>query len=314
MMTRIWVFVLLALCAATITPSHSAAAGWKDKIKVLRIGVVVADNPRLRLSQLEPFRRRIERDTGVPVELVPSRDFNTLVDSHTSDRIDYAIYSASAYAAAYAFCECLEPIAAPRAGDGSLGYHSLLIVRSDSGRRTLDQLKGATIALSAGGSTAGHLVPMSELRASGIDPQRFFKTIRHSRSVAESVKSVLDGFADVGVAWSTMEGDAKAGYARGTLHAMVLKKELAMSDVAIVWRSRRITHGPHAVSKRLPEKLKELLVQSLVKMKDFDGAAYDAVERFHGGGFAEVTQEDYAFLAEIFAAAETIDPTAGLKK
>ncbi len=300
MIRTVWI-VLLAVVFAVVGAPDRAGADWRAQIKVLRVGVVVGDNPRLRLQRLEPFRRRIELEAGVPVEIVPARDFNMLIDAHTSARIDYAVYSATAYAAASALCDCLEPIAAPRADDGTLGYHSLLLVHVDSGLSTLDQLKGRSIALSRSGSTAGHLVIMSELRAAGIDPVSFFKSIEHAKGVKASVKTMLLGTTDIGVAWSTLTGDASRGYARGTLRDLVLAKELEMGDIRVVWQSRRITHGPHAVTAALPRELKQRLQSALVRLKDLDASAYDAVERHYGGGFAEITESDYAPLIEIFA-------------
>lgn len=299
-MVRTALLVLsLGFFVAFMAPDH-AGADWRERVKVLRVGVVVGDNPRLRLNRLEPFRRRIELETGVPVEIVPSRDFNMLIDAHTSDRIDYAVYSATAYAAASALCDCLEPLVAPRAGDGTLGYHALLVVHADSGLSTLDQLKGRSIALSRRGSTAGHLVVISELRAAGIDPAGFFKSVLHAKGAGESVRTMMLGTTDIAVAWSTLKGEASLGYDRGTLHDMVSARELKMDDIRVVWQSRRITHGPHAVTAALPDELKQRLRSALVRLRGLDARAYDAVERFYGGGFAEITQADYTPLIEIF--------------
>ena len=297
---RSWLAGMLLIAAVAVTGANGAVADWRDHIKVLRIGIVVGDNPRLRLKQIEPFRQRLETEINLPVEVLPMADFNMLIDAHTSARIDYAMYSASAFAAASALCECLEPIAAPRAHDGTLGYHAIFVVHGDSQTKNLEQLKGKTIVLARPGSTAGHLLPMAELRTAGIDPLSFFSGIRHAPGPKAAVKTVLAGLADVGVAWSSLEGEAKAGYGRGTLRDLVAAKEISMTDIRVIWQSRRITHGPHAVHRRLPKPLKDQLRSALIRLKDLDAGAYDAVEGSFGGGFAEISSVDYAPLTDVF--------------
>lgn len=299
-MARVIAILLIGLVVA-LAGAHGARADWRDQIKVLRIGAVVGDNPVYRLQRLEPFRRRIEIEAGVPVEIVPAADFNMMIDAHASGRIDYAIYSATAYAAAMALCDCIEPLAAPRAVDGALGYYAIVVVRSDSLAKTLDQLKGQSLVLARPGSTAGHLVPMSEFSTDGIEPDAFFSRIRHADGPKEAIRTVLTGLADAGIAWSSMQGEGASGFDRGTLHDLIAAKEMKMDDVRVVWQSRRITHGPHAVSRRLPQSLKDRLRSALIRMKDLDAKAYDAVETIYGGGFAEIDAADYEALTDVFS-------------
>lgn len=281
-----------------------ARADWRDTVKVLRIGVVVGANPIQRLKQLEPFRRRISAKAGLPVEFVPAVGYSSLIDAHTTGRIDYAIYGAAAYGAASALCGCIEPLAAPAAADGSLSYRAVIVVRADAAVRAIDDLKGKSLILGRPGATAGDLVPIAELAAAGLEPASFFSRIRHADGPKAAIGTVLAGLGDAAVAWEPDD----AG--RGPLAGLAAAADVAGPAVRIVWRSRPIAHGPHAVSKRLPQPLKDRLRSALLRLKSLDRTAYDAVERYFAGGFSGVTEDAYRPMVEVFAPAATAPATA----
>ncbi|PLX37970.1 MAG: hypothetical protein C0606_06910 [Hyphomicrobiales bacterium] len=292
------------------TSARADDSDWRERVKVLRIGFVAGSNPRHGLKRIEPFRRRLSLELAIPVEVLPMADTAMLIDAHTSARIDYAIYNASAYAAAEAACRCLEPLVVPKAEDGSTGYHSIIVARSDRKPASLADLKDATLVLSRPGSTAGHLVPFIELQGAGIHVDDYFQSVTFAGAPASAVKTVLLGAADAAIAWSSLSGDPEKGFDRGTLHDLVADGTMTMDEVAIVWRSRLIPHGPHAVRRGLPDALKKLLVAELVRLNELDGAAYDAVERVYGGGFVAADRSMFSLLIDAFRPQREASPAA----
>ena len=91
-----------ALVVAVPSSTPVALADWRDEIKVLRIGVMTGPNSAYRLAQLEPFRAYLAEKLAVPVEIIPARDYRALIDAQVGSRVHYAIYSATAFAAAAA--------------------------------------------------------------------------------------------------------------------------------------------------------------------------------------------------------------------
>ncbi|MCW2306509.1 phosphate/phosphite/phosphonate ABC transporter substrate-binding protein [Rhodobium gokarnense] len=296
--------LLIAAVVAVLAAGLPARADWRDTVKVLRIGVVVGANPIERLKQLEPFRRRISVEAGLPVEFVPAIGYASLIDAHATGRIDYAIYSAAAYGAASALCGCIEPIAAPASADGSLSYRAVIVVRADAATETIDDLKGKSLILGRSGATAGDLVPMAEIAAAGIEPAAFFSRIRHADGPKAAIRTVLAGLGDAAVAWEPEGGT------RGPLADLTASGEIAGRDLRVVWRSRPIAHGPHAVSRRLPQPLKDRLRSALLRLKSLDRTAYDAVERHFGGGFSGVAEDAYLPMVEVFAPAAKVPAAA----
>jgi len=285
---------LISLLLAT-----PAAADWRLAFPVFRIGIVTGSATSTTLPAYEPFRAYMEDVIGVPVELIPAPNLAALIDAHTSKRVHYAVYSASAYAVAWTMCKCIEPLVAPRASDGSLGYHAIIVARDGGSIGAMKDLENKKIAYSISGSVAGHLVPVAEMRRAGIDPQTYFSTSVHAASSRAGVKAVLEGDVAAATAWSSLQGAKNKGYSRGTLRDLTDTGELDPAMLRIIWKSRQIPHGPHAVLNQLPPKLLSLLRQSLLAIDLEDPAAYDAVERHLGGGFAVVGHDEYGPLLDM---------------
>lgn len=290
---------LAILCAC----AGNAAADWRDDIKVFRVGIPVGDNATYRLQQAEPFRRYLEGRLGVHVELFPATSYEAMIEAQASDRIQYGIYSATAFATAEIMCDCLDPVAVPTADDGSSGFHAVLVARADSAIRSLTDAKGARLAVGPEGSVAGRLIPFAAFAANGIDPKSYFSALVETREPAEAVAALLRNEADLALAWSSLEGDAAAGYSAGVLTRMIGEGTLAMSDIRLIWQSDRIPYGPHAVRRALPDDLKALVEEAVLAMPAEDPAAVDAISRFGGGGFVAANEAMFAALRQALSAA-----------
>lgn len=75
-------------------------------------------------------------------------------------------------------------------------YRAALLVRSTDSV-SLETIRGKTAAWVDRDSVAGHLLPVSWLKAQGKDPQRFFAHQHFFGSYREALKAVLDGRAAV---------------------------------------------------------------------------------------------------------------------
>jgi phosphonate transport system substrate-binding protein len=291
---------LLVAAVAAALPA-AVQADWREDLKVLRIGFLSTNSPAADIARMEPFRAYLEARIGVPVELIPATTYRSLIDAEVSGRVPYAIHSATSFATAAALCDCVEPLAAPVAPDGSRGFYAVLVVRGDSAAQTLADLKGARLALSADDSIAGRLVPLKAFAAEGIDAATHFSTLFESPGPEAAIGAVLDGRADAAVGWSSLAGDAVSGYSFGVLRSMVSAGKLAMGQIRIIWQSQLIPFGPHAVRKDLPGELKPLLVEALAALAAEAPDVLDAVDRsaFGGGGFAPVSAGDYAVISEL---------------
>jgi phosphonate transport system substrate-binding protein len=295
--------VALMLVAFLAGSGRLVAADWRDDVKVLGVGFLSSASPAADVARLEPFRAYLEARIALPVELVPATTYAALIDAETTGRVQYAIHSAVSYATAAAECTCVEPLAAPTAADGSRGFYSILLVRADSPIHDLAGTAGARLAFSAGDSIAGRLVPMKAFAVAGIDPATHFASLYEASGPEDAIAALLDGRADVAVGWSSLAGDAAGGYSFGVLTRMVADGRLSMDRVRVVWQSRLIPFGPHAVRKEMPVELKTLLANALTAMATAAPDVLDAVDRssLGGGGFVAASAADYAVIDELIA-------------
>ncbi len=288
----------LAVLAAFAAP---AAADWHDDFKVLRVGVLAGSDAGYRLAELEPFRAYLQDKLGVPVELVPAGNYAALIDAEVSARVQYAINSASSFAAANASCHCLEPIALPTAADGAKGFYSLVVVKADSPVHALSDARGLRLAVAGPDSVAGRLVPMKAFAREGINAGTFFSRIVDTPDPAAAMGALLSGDADAATAWSSLTGDPANGYDFGLLTDLVANGTLSMDQVRVVWQSRLIPFGPHVVLASLPEALRNAIKDALLAMAEEAPDALDAVDRMSegGGGMVAADASLYAVMDDL---------------
>lgn len=80
-------------------------------------------------------------------------------------------------------------------------YRGQIMVRADSGIKTLADLKGKTFAYVDPASTSGHLYPKALLLSHGYDPDKFFAQTVFAGSHNAVVLSLLKGEVDAGAAY-----------------------------------------------------------------------------------------------------------------
>ena len=307
--------IMLPVCAAAFVRAQEAQQApaadspalkeltgndWRSQIRVLRIGVLSSSDVARSLAMAEPFRAHMQETLGLRVELIPARDMQALIDAIVNARVDYARLSASAFATGWALCRCLEPLAAPLASDGTDSYHAIAVTRAGSGISRLVDLKDKAVVFAGAGSVSGYMVPVAALRGQGIDTDRFFSRQNQATGPEAAIAAMMRGDYDAAFAWSSLAGDADAGYSRGPLHRMVAQGRLAMDEVRIAWRSDPIPHPPQVVRANLPEALKSQLRAALFDLLAADPLAYDAAEPAFSGGFTAVTRDGYGVLLHAF--------------
>ncbi len=119
------------------------------------------------------------------------------------------------------------------------------------------------------------------------------------------MRLVAAGRADAAFAWSSLAGRVEDGYSRGTLTQLVADGAVAMPDLAILWRSQPIEHGPFALMRTLDETAKSKIEAYFVALMGANPTVYDGLNPFYGGGYAPVDPGDYSGLDVL--AAQNVD-------
>ena len=286
--------------AGLMTGLNDARADWRENVPVFRIGILGGDLEARRLKDFACLKERTARALGVPVELRASSDYSGITSGLLSGELQAAALGAAGYATIFLQDpQAIEPIATLLQEDGTVGYHSVLLVRADSPYKTLADLRGRSLAFTERLSTSGFLIPYYELTKQGYDPEQFFGRLAFSGSHAQAVADVLNRQADAGVTWSSGVGDHANGYSQGHLRRMVERGSLDMDDVRILWTSELIPAGPLVVRKDLPKEAKDIFRDVLLDLADRDPECFERIVGDAAVDFEPITHDRYQNLIDI---------------
>ena len=281
-MTR-QMFLAGLLAAAIATP---ASADWRREVRELGFGVIPVETQTQAMASFEAFIPYASRKLGVPVRLFTASDFIGVNNALIARQIHFAWTSPSAMAGSWLECQCVEPIVAALDRDGNLGYNSVLIVRAESPFRTIDDLRGRTVARTEPNSQSGFLVPTIEFAKMGKPVDRFFVS-PVSGGHTQSVLGVLNGTYDAAFTWTT-RGD---GY--GQIRTMIDKGMLRRDQIRVIWESDLVPAPPVIVHRDAPADLKAALIEFFLDLHQDAPELARAVAHGETQGFVRVDLSKY---------------------
>jgi phosphonate transport system substrate-binding protein len=275
----------LAVAAPRI---HAQASDWKKKFPVVGFSSVSAENQAQTLARYKQLADVFREKVGVEMRIFTATDYAGTIQALTSGQIHMAQMGASGYSAAWIDSKGnVEPLVSNQEVDGTLGYHSILIVRSDSPFKRLEDLKGRSLAWADPNSTSGYLIPLVSLRAAGIEPEKFFGKTLFSGGHEQSVLGVINGQFDSGFTWSSK------GHNAGQIRAMVDRKVLKMDQFRVVWESPLIPNPLVVVRKDMPADMRRDLLEFWTTLGKTHPQIAELAARGKTAGFVPVTHEMY---------------------
>lgn len=293
------------LLMASVAIAMSSVAIAQD-VTVLRIGLDGGENEADQLRRSECVAEPLKAATGVSeVQFFPSPDYNGIIQGLLGGTIDIAIMGASSYAAIYLQdAGAVDPVLTTKQADGSTGYHTIMVARSDSGITDLASAKGKKLGFADPDSTSGYLVPNVALPAElGTPIAEYFSETGFGGGHENLVLGVLDGTWDVGTTFGSGQGEWSEGYTSGNLRIMVDKGVLDMDDLVEVWQSPIIPNGPLMVSNKLTADMKDKIT---VFFKGLPAADFECFDAFTAGGYTDFVDADQAMYQTIIDARKSV--------
>lgn len=268
--------------------SLHAQQDWKKKFPVVGFSSVSSENQAQTSARFKELADVFREKLGVEMRIFTATDYAGTVQALTSGQIHMAQLGASAYSAAWIDSGGnVEPLVTNQETDGSLGYHSILIVKGDSPSKTLQDLKGRSMAWADPNSTSGYLIPLVSLRAAGIEPDKFFGKTLFSGGHEQSVLGVINGQFDSAFTWSSR------GHNAGQIRAMVDRKVLKMDQFRVVWESPLIPNPLVAVRKDMPADMRRDLLEFWTSLAKTHPQIAELAARGKTAGFVPATHEMY---------------------
>nr|WP_314072840.1 phosphate/phosphite/phosphonate ABC transporter substrate-binding protein [uncultured Roseococcus sp.] len=275
---------------------------WADQVPALRIGLLGGENEADRLGRFGAYQNLLQETFQVPVRLFPASDYSGVLQAFSAKQIEMSSLGASGYAGAWLDTNGgIEPLVVPEENDGSIAYHSVLVVRADSGIANLEAMRGKALAWADPNSTSGYLIPRFALRRQGIgvEPGQYFSRTGFGGGHEQAVVAVLQRQYDGAVTWVSGQGDPAQGYSRGNLRAMVDKGMLNMAHLRVIWTSDPIPNGPTAARSDLPASFKEDMRLFHLALPKSHPAIYEQVERGGGTGYREANHAMFEMIVDL---------------
>jgi phosphonate transport system substrate-binding protein len=162
--------------------------------QVLRVTTIPEEAATEQMRKFTPLVNYLEKTMGMKVEFTPVSDYPAAVEALVNKKVDVAWLGGFTFVQANIRGEGKIVPIAQREEDTK--FRSVFIAKTDSGIKTLADLKGKQVSFGSQSSTSGHLMPRSNLLEAGIDPEKDFKRIAYSRAHDASIASVVSGKVD----------------------------------------------------------------------------------------------------------------------
>ena len=166
--------------------------------KQLVLAVTPSNIPTELFKASEVFATELGKKLGVSIKVYMPTDYLGVVEALRNKTADLAFIHPAGYV--FASREAKAEIVAVDVWHGKTSYTSRIFVRKDSGFKTLEQLRGKTIAFVDPGSTSGYVYPMVMLMKRGLvkerDPKTFFKEAMFAGTHEAALLALLNGSVD----------------------------------------------------------------------------------------------------------------------
>ena len=184
--------VVLA-CAITLGPGIAAAAD-----RPLHLVLTPSQKPTNLLAAGEQFAKALGELAGVPVRITVASDYVAVVEALRNRTADLAFVHPAGYVLANREAKAM--IVAKNQWHGKTTFTSRIYVRKDGGLKSLEDLRGKTIAFVDPASSSGYIYPMVLLIQRGLvknrDPKTFFREVVFSGAHDASLRALLNGHVD----------------------------------------------------------------------------------------------------------------------
>lgn len=273
-----------SICRAAITASlliTSATAAMADKTdpEVLRVALLPDENASTLIKDNEGLRLILEEKLGKKVELIVTTDYSSMIEAMRRGRIELGYFGPLSYVLAKSKAE-IEAFACQRQ-KGSSKYRSVLIGNTAAGVKTVDDIKGKTMAYGDPASTSSHLIPKSFLSEKGLTA---------GTDYSEQFLGTHDA-----VAIAVQSGRAQAGgLSEPIFNSLVEKGTIDITKVTVIDYSKEFPNYPWAMQSYLKPELKEKIKKTFSEIEDIE-----VLKKFKADGFATVTDADYDVIRDL---------------
>jgi len=278
------ILMLLGCTGQQPTDQNEDGEPTDEGPKVLKMGLIPADDAEEMLRSYEPIQEYLSEQLGIPVEIQVTSDYTAAIEAMRAKHIDMAWFGPFSYIIAANVAGAEAIVNGVRRSDGKADYHSIIIANADSGIKDLEDLKGKSFAFVDPASTSGNLIPRKMLIENGIDPDNDFSTSYYAGTHNAVQLAVANNKVDAGA-------DSDNSYKR-----MVTEGQIDPDVNKIILMSDPIPGSPIVVRGDLSADFKQKIKDALLNMDE------QTIHQVDGWGgiarYQEVSDSDYDIIRE----------------
>ena len=182
--------------AVVLGPARGATGA--EGPKQLVMAVTPSNIPTELFKASEVFGAELGKKLGLRIKVYMPTDYVGVVEALRNKTADIAFVHPAGYV--FANREARAQIVAVDVWHGKTSYTSRIFVRKDSGFKSVEDLRGKTIAFADPASTSGYVYPMVLLMKKGLvknrDPKTFFKEAVFAGTHEAALLALLNGSVD----------------------------------------------------------------------------------------------------------------------
>ena len=162
--------------------------------QVLRVTTIPEEAATEQVRKFTPLATYLEKRLGMKVEFTPVTDYPAAVEALVNKKVELVWFGGFTHVQAQIRSGGKIIPIAQREEDTK--FQSVFIAKTDSGIKTLADMKGKQVSFGSQSSTSGHLMPRNNLLNAGINPEKDFRRIAYSGAHDAAIASVVSGKVD----------------------------------------------------------------------------------------------------------------------
>ena len=179
--------------------------------QVFRVTTIPEEAATEQVRKFTPLATYLEKKLGMKVEFTPVSDYPAAVEALVNKKVDLVWFGGFTHVQAQLRSGGKIVPIAQREEDTK--FQSVFIAKTDSGIKTLADLKGRQVSFGSQSSTSGHLMPRHFLLQAQLNPEKDFRRIAYSGAHDATIASVVSGKVDAAAlditVWRKFVGENK---------------------------------------------------------------------------------------------------------
>lgn len=160
----------------------------------LRVTTIPEEAATEQVRKFGPIVKYLERVLNMKVEFTPVTDYPAAVEALANKQVELVWFGGFTHVQAQIRTGGKVVPIAQREEDAQ--FRSVFIAQTQSGIKSLSDLKGKAVSFGSQSSTSGHLMPRSFLLQARIDPEKDFTRVAYSGAHDATIASVVSGRVD----------------------------------------------------------------------------------------------------------------------